>query len=293
MKLLHLGIFTRATALALVMLAFATLSCAAEKQDAASLAKQSQNPVSSLISVPFENNATFNNGNDDHFVNILNIKPVIPMSLTKDWNLINRLIVPLIYTDKPVSDSWVPIGGSGNHTLLKFEEGDNTKFGLGDIAYQGFFTPAKSGKVIWGLGSQINIPTGNDPFTADQWSVGPSAVVLTMPGHWVVGALVSNVWSIGGYNDAPSVNALTAQYFVNYNLKDGWYLSTAPVVTANWQADDSDDRWVVPLGGGVGRVFKVGDQHLKMSLAGYYNVIKPDNASDLNVQFSVTFMFPK
>lgn len=244
--------------------------------------------------MPFENNATFNNGEDDHYVNLLNIKPVIPMKLTENWNLINRIIVPVIYTDKAVSDSWIPVSGTGHHTFLKFEEGDSTKFGLGDIAYQGFFTPAKSGKVIWGIGPQINLPTGMDRFTSDQWSAGPAAVVLTMPGRWVIGALASNIWSIGnGYNDAPEVNALTAQYFINYNMKEGWYLFTAPLVTANWEADDSDDRWVVPFGGGIGRVFKVGNQHMKMSLAGYYSAIKPDNASDWNAQFSVTFLFPK
>ncbi len=292
--------FGRLGGILIMVFCLVSLSVAAWAADPApapgakDLAKQSQNPVAKLISVPFENNATFNNGKDDHFVNILNVKPVIPMSLTKDWNLINRFIIPAIYTDEPVADSWIPVGGGGAHTFLKKQDGDNTRFGLGDITYQGFFSPAKPGKIIWGLGPQLNIPTGNDPFTSDQWSAGPAAVVLTMPGSWVIGALVSNVWSIGnGYNDAPDVNALVAQYFINYNMKGGWYLSSAPVISANWEADDSDDRWVVPVGGGVGRVFKLGEQHVNMKLAAYNSVIKPDDASDWNVQFTCTFMFPK
>lgn len=242
--------------------------------DTTSLAKQSQNPISTLISVPFENNATFNNGPDDDYINNLNIKPVIPMSLTENWNWINRAIVPVIYADQDIP-------------------GDSAKFGLGDIIYQGFLSPAKTGKVIWGLGPQINIPTGMDRFTSDQWSIGPNAVVLTMPGKWVIGALAGNVWSVGGYNDAPDVNQFTGQPFINYNMEGGWYLSSAPVITANWKADDNDDTWTVPVGGGVGRVFKIGNQDVNMKFAAYNSVVRPDDASDWNAQFTCIFLFPK
>jgi hypothetical protein len=238
------------------------------------LSKASQNPISSLVSVPFEFNSTFNNGPEDAFAEDLNIKPVIPMSFSENWNLVNRVIVPVIYQEEPFP-------GLGD------------VFGLGDITYQGFFTQKKSGKFIWGLGPQLDIPTGMDRLTSNQWALGPTAVGLTMPGHWVIGLLVANVWSIGGgYDDAPSVNALTAQYFINYNMSNGWYVSTAPVMTANWEAD-SGNQWTVPVGGGVGRVFKIGKQPVNVKLAGYYNVEKPDNASDWNLQFSFTFLFPK
>jgi hypothetical protein len=240
-----------------------------------SLAKQSQNPVASLISLPFENNATFNNGRDDDFINILNIKPVIPMGLTENWNWINRIIAPVMYADQDIP-------------------GDNTaKFGVADIIYQGFLSPAKSGKVIWGIGPQLNLPTGMERFTSDQWSLGPNGVVLTMPGQWVIGLLAGNVWSIGGYNDAEDVNFFTAQYFINYNIEGGWYLTSAPVITANWEADDSDDKWTVPFGGGIGRVFKIGKQPVNLKAAVYYSAIRPDNASDWNLQFTWNFLFPK
>jgi hypothetical protein len=260
-------------------------------QDAAALAKASQNPVASLISLPFENNATFNNGAEDVFVNILNIKPVIPMGLTENWNLIHRAIVPLIYVDDGFTGPFHTWGG-GNVTYIKKPEEQGSLFGLGDIVYQGFLSPAKPGKFIWGVGPQLNIPTGMSRLTSDQWSLGPTAVGLVMPGHWVVGLLVSNVWSIGGYNDPPDVNELTAQYFINYNMKGGWYLSSAPVIKANWEAD-SGNKWTVPFGGGLGRVFKIGKQHVNIKAAGYYNVEKPDNASDWNLQFTFTFLFPK
>ena len=182
--------------------------------DANELAKQSQNPVSKLISVPFEMNNTFNNGPEDAYAMTLNIKPVVPMGFGENWNLINRAIVPTIYQDE------------------RFP-GEGSVFGLGDITYQGFFSPKKPGKFIWGLGPQLGMPTGMDRLTSNQWTLGPAAVGLVMPGHWVVGLLVSNVWNIGGgYDNPPDVNAFTAQYFINYNMKGGWYLSSAPTITA-------------------------------------------------------------
>ena len=238
------------------------------------LAKESQNPISTLISVPFENNTTFNNGTEDAIVNILNIKPVVPLSIGENWNLINRLIVPVIYQEE------------------RFP-GEGDVFGLGDFTYQGFFSPKKAGKLTWGLGPQLQLPTGMDRLTSNQWALGPAAVGLMMPGPWVVGLLVSNVWNIGGgYEDAQDVNFFTAQYFINYNMKGGWYLTTAPIITANWEAD-SDNTWTVPFGGGVGRVFKIGKQPVNLKVAGYYSVERPDNASDWNLQAQLTFLFPK
>lgn len=252
----------------------------AKAVDVKSLAKASQNPVAAMISVPIENNATFNNGPDDVYVDILNFKPVMPMGITENWNLINRAIVPIVYQDSGFKDQQGQDLGS--------------QFGLGDMVYQGFISPKKPGKIIWGIGPELHFPTGMDRATTNQWSLGPAAVVLTMPGHWVIGALISNVWNIGnGYDDAPDVNALTAQYFINYNMEGGWYLTTSPVMTADWEAD-SGDQWTVPVGGGVGRVFKIGKQHVNMRLGAYYNVDAPDGNDDVwNLQFQCNFLFPK
>jgi hypothetical protein len=266
------------------------------------LAKASQNPVAAMISLPIEMNNTWNNGVDDVYMNVTNVKPVVPMGITKNWNLINRAIVPLMYQDSGVEGRQT-IGEavfgqtSRGFSATEFTSSDQelgSQFGLGDITYQGFFSPKKAGKIIWGIGPQLNIPTGTDRFTADQWALGPAAVVLTMPGHWVMGALVSNVWNIGnGYNNAADVDEMILQPFINYNMKGGWYVSTAPVMTANWEAD-SGNQWTVPLGGGVGRVFKIGKQHVNVKLAGYYNVEAPDGNDDVfNLQLTCMFLFPK
>jgi len=239
------------------------------------LAKKSQNPISTLVSVPFENNINYNAGPLNKTDNILTIKPVYPASLNDDWNLISRLLIP-----------FQSVGARA--------PGSDRQKGLGDIAYQGFFSPSESKSgITWGIGPNLLLRTGtSDMLTADQWGIGPNFVALMMPGRWVVGALVSNVWSVAGDDDAPDVNLGTVQYFVNYNLDAGWYLTMSPVITANWEAKDSQ-TWTVPVGGGFGRVFKMGNQPLNAKVAAYYNVENPRSTSDWTLQFQLTFLFPR
>jgi hypothetical protein len=163
---------------------------------------------------------------------------------------------------------------------------------MGDITYQGFFSPAKSGEFTWGVGPTVSFPTGAQRMTTDKWSAGPALIGLTMPGNWVVGALAFNLWSFHGDDDVPDVNAFSFQYFINYNMPKGWYLSMAPTITANWEAD-SGNKWTVPFGGGIGRVFRIGKQPVNAALRAYYNAEHPDNASNWNIAVQFTFLFPK
>jgi len=243
-------------------------------RDTEKLAKDSQNPISSLISLPFENNIHFNNGPENATTYLLNVKPVYPVRFSENWNLVNRVIMPFIYQDE------------------RFP-GEGSRGGIGDTTYQGFFSPSKGGKLIWGIGPSVLIPTGSgDRMSSDKWAAGPSFVGLTMPGHWVIGALVSNIWSFAGEGDAENVNSFSLQYFINYNMKGGWYLSSAPTITANWEAD-SGNKWTVPFGISVGRVFNIGKQPVNIKAGGLYNVEKPDPASEWTLQAQITLLFPK
>jgi len=118
------------------------------------------------------------------------------------------------------------------------------------------------------------------------------AVALSMPGNWVVGGMLMNLWSFAGPSDANDVNKLIFQYFINYNLDKGWYLTSTPLITANWEAD-SDNRWTVPFGGGVGRLVKFGNQPVDFKLQAFSNVEKPENVPDWSAMFAVKFLFPK
>jgi hypothetical protein len=224
--------------------------------DNGELAKASQNPVGNLISLPFQNNTSFGIGPDDAMSNVLNIQPVWPVPLSPNWNLINRGIVPVIYREEVV-----PGAGSA--------------FGLGDISYTGFISPSKPGKLIWGIGPSLLLPTAQeDRFATDKFSAGAGVVILSMPGNWVVGALVQNVWSIAGDSNAADVNQLLFQPIINYNFPKGWYFTSVPVITANWEAD-SDNRWTIPVGGGFGKITKWGKQPVDLSMQGFYNVASP------------------
>lgn len=243
-------------------------------EDESDLAKQSQNPVADLISLPFQNNINFNLGRHNRTQNILNIQPVAPFNLTENWNLITRTIAPVIYQPDILDDS----GG---------------EFGLGDINTTWFLSPRKPGKLIWGVGPILSLPTATDEVLGtEKWSAGPSAVVLTMPGRWVIGAIASNIWSFAGDGDRDKINQFLLQYFVNYNFPNGWYLTSSPINTANWEAD-SDDRWIVPLGGGFGKVFRLGKLPINASTQSFYNVEHPDAGPEWQLRFQLTFLFPK
>ena len=113
-----------------------------------------------------------------------------------------------------------------------------------------------------------------------------------MKGPWVVGALANNIWSIGEDNGRTDVDLLTIQPFINYNFPGGWYLTSSPIITANWVAD-SDNRWTVPIGGGVGKIFRIGAQPMNAQLAAYDNVVTPDGGPDWQIRFQIQFLFPK
>ena len=136
------------------------------------------------------------------------------------------------------------------------------------------------------------MPTNTNDLGTDKWSAGPAAVVLTMPGNWVLGALAQNLWSFAGSDSAKDVNKLTFQYFINYNLPDGWYLTTSPIITADWNKPGSE-RWTVPFGGGFGRLVKFGKQPVDFKLQAYANVVHPDAGPEWSVMAAVKLLFPK
>ena len=157
-----------------------------------------------------------------------------------------------------------------------------------------FLSPAKPGSLIWGVGPTMTIPTGTDStISSYQFSMGPSAVALMMPGHWVFGALANNQWSLRDNDSHPYFNQLLVQYFVNYNLEDGWYLSSAPIITANWSAENAGDVWTVPFGGGIGKIVRLGPLPINIQVQSFYNSAKPDEGADWQLRAQIQLLFPK
>jgi len=214
----------------------ATEETPAAAANADELRKESQNPVASLISVPIQNN---NNGGIDpgnRMQDVLNIQPVIPVKVNDNWNLIIRWIAPIIYQPLPAPSPLPQIGVSG----------------LGDMQPTFLLSPRKPHKLIWGAGPIFQLPTATSQYLGQgKLALGPNIVALTMPGHFVLGVLVNNIWSIAGSGSRRDINQMLLQYFVNYNMKKGWYLTTQPILTANWNtAAPSGSVWTVPFGGG-------------------------------------------
>jgi hypothetical protein len=261
----------------------ATDKTPAAASSAEELRKESQNPIANLISVPVQENANFDIFPGNRVQNVVNVQPVIPFSVSKNWNLITRWITPIVYQPIPVAQSDAPpvltTGVSG----------------LGDINPSFLFSPKKS-KVIWGVGPTFVFPTATNTTYLGQGklSMGPSVVVLSQPPHFTLGFLTNNYWSVAGHSDRdkPAVNQFLLQWFVNYNMKKGWYLKTAPIVTSNWRAPGGS-RWNVPNGGGFGRIMKLGFQPVNLSAEFYANSIHPTGTSSWTARFSLTLLFPK
>ena len=253
---------------------------AADEDNADKLRKEAQKPVASLISVPIQENWYFGIGPSGRIQNVMNVQPVIPINLAPDWNLIIRWITPVI--SQPVA---IP-QTSGPPVQSEF-------YGLGDMQPAFFISPRKS-KVIWGLGPQLLLPTATKTGILGQgkFGMGPTAVVLVQPGKWTLGLLVNNVWSVAGHANLPDVNQFLLQYFINYNLNKGWYLTWQPSITANWEATNGG-RWVVPLGGGVGRIMRLGFQPVNVGLQFYGNAVHPAGGSPWNMRLQIAFLFPK
>jgi len=256
------------------------------------LAKQSQNPIADLISVPLQSNFYFGAGfHQNKMIYVLNVQPVIPFNLSDEWNLITRIIMPII-NQPNLSPSF---GGLVPST---------TGTGLGDFNPSFFFSPAKPGELIWGVGPTFTLPTATDrDLGAGKWSMGPTGVALRMHGPWVYGVLINNQWSVAGWGDK-TVNLMLLQWFLNYNFPGAFYLTTSPIITANWKAARAGDVWTVPLGGGIGKLFRLGDVFpleghpiaklpMNIQLQAYGNVAKPEFGPKWQLRFQIQFLFPK
>lgn len=241
----------------------------------AELAKQLANPIANLISVPLQYNLDENYGpNDDGSVSKLNIQPVIPLSLSGDWNLITRTIVPLIDQDD------VPLKGMGES-------------GLGDIVASQFFSPVEptSRGWIWGAGPVELIPSASDDMLGgEKWGLGPTAVALKQVGPWTAGGLANHIWSVAGDDDRSDVNATFLQPFLSYVTKTHTTLALNTESTYDWEAEE----WSVPVNATVGQMLKIGPQICQITAGARYWIDAPDNGPEgWGYRIQVTFLFPK
>jgi hypothetical protein len=215
---------------------------------------------------------------------LMRLMPLASFPLGEEWRLMNLSL--LVVANAP---GGVP-GRPGNPEP---EEGGRV-FGLGDLTNAVFFTPpSRSTKFVWGFGPAVGIPTATDDrLGSGKWSLGPAVRFVYRPGQWNIGAILVNLTSVAGDDDRADVNQLLIRTPIRRRLKNRWYFTTNPIITANWNAS-ADQRWLVPLGGGIGRTFTAGDLPMAVSVHAYTNVIKPDGAPDGLVRIDVVVPIPK
>ncbi len=239
----------------------------------ADLAKTLANPIGALISVPFQNNFDFGGGPaDDAYRYKLNLQPIVPFTLTKDWLLISRTVLPVVY-QQDVGDP-------------------SSQWGLSDTVQSFFLSPVKPtrGGWIWGAGPAVLVPTATDhSLGSEKWGVGPTFVVLKQQNGWTYGALANHIWSFAGESERADVSATYLQPFVSYTLKRAMTFTLNTESTYDWE----NEQWTVPLNLMVQQLVKFGKQPVALTVGGRYYADKPEGGPDWGLRLAVILLFPK
>ena len=242
--------------------------------DTAELAKKLSNPISDLVSVPFQFNWYQAVGPLELSTFILNVQPVIPLQLNDHWNLILRIIVPFI----------------GQPPLF---EGDVSTFGVGDMTTSFFFSPRNNSGFTWGVGPVFDTPSSYQPtIGSGHYSIGPTGVALQQTGKWTIGALVNQVWSVAGDRRREDVNQIFLQPFLAYQATRTVTLTVNSETTGNWEAHGGD-RWTVPLLGEISKLDKFGPFPASYQLGLSWFAAHPDLGPTWNIRAAVIILLPE
>lgn len=310
-------IFTPAIPLATCLISALTLfSAVRAEDDAAELAKQLSNPVSSLISVPFQANEDFHMGPTNKGYQFkLNIQPVIPVSISQDWNLIIRTILPVIsqhdvfYRDIPTRFPGLPdrilreippalrddaekLASKLYRDAIRKHPQNRSQDGLGDTTQSFFLSPKAPGPggIIWGVGPVFLYPTATqDMLGGEKWGLGPTFVLLKQTGGWTVGILANQIWSVAGNSERNNISSSFVQPFISYTTKMHTTYALNTESTYDWE----DSQWTVPINLTVAQVLKIGKQPVQIQLGGRYYAEGPSGAPDWGVRLAFTLLFPQ
>lgn len=249
---------------------------------ASELAKEISNPVTSIWQLQFQfNNVKLESGNlnpvSGKWVNNLYFQPVMPVSLTKDINLITRPVITL-YNSVPHPTA---TGGSKRTTTF------------GDMILATVFSPAHTEPWIFGVGPTWIFPTAGSDFTGQgKWQVGPAVGGGYITDKFMIAALAQQWWSFAGDANRKDTSQLNLLPLIYRFFGDGWSVGYSGNILADWKASGGN-VWTVPLGLSVGKVIKFGMLPVQVQIAGQYFVERPEFGPKWNVQLQVTPVIPR
>jgi len=274
MKMRTMGRVLTGWALALVVASASWAQESGGAPDAEALAKKLANPISDMVSIPFQFNWDQGVGPNDEPRFVLNIQPVVPFKISEKWNLIARWILP--YVGQPVLTT-----------------GGESASGFSDIVFSTFFSPRESKGAIWGVGPVLALPTTTDPLLGSgKWSAGPTFVILKQSGPWTYGALANHLWSIADATDAPrsDVDQSYVQPFLAHGWKNGATLTLSSESSANWEA--SSDKWTVPVIVQLSKITRLGPFPFSVGGGLGYYVEKPQDGPEWKLRMAFTVILP-
>jgi hypothetical protein len=222
-------------------------------------------------------------GADNGTAAVVNTLVNYPLEFGDDWALVNRLIIPTAHLEGAIGGLSI---APGPPTV---ESG--SVFGLSDINYSALFTRTREASVHWALGPSVWFPSATDPLLGtEKWAAGFGADALYIRNPWIIRVFARQRWSFAGADDRADVNQSIIRPMITYGLEDGWFLISDPIISVNWGAP-SGNRWSVPVGAGLGRAFKIGEQSVSGSVGAYYHVARPDSAPEWSINFNFGFVF--
>lgn len=263
-----------------VVVALAAMSVPTSADEAISdeeAAKQAENPIADIVNVKLQNNTNYLIGPNERTQDALILQPIIPVHLPRRLSLIAIANIPWV---------WQP--DVANPT--------GTTFGMADIVMNFYFGLRPRSIWYWGVGPSLRLPTGTDrrlgPFDSGEFSLGATAAFAVTPGHWVLGAFVSNVWSVGGRDGGATVNQLVVQPIASFNFPSAWYLTYSPNIVGDWTAPTANG-WLVPVGGGVGKVKLIRRAAFGFEVQAFWNVVRPEPGPLWTLRLQISLAFPK
>ena len=257
----------------------------------AQISELMNNPIGNLVLLPLQYDHIEMRGPNtggSRYVDRLQFIPTFPVSISENWNLVNRLNFQFLGV--PVNRNVGNLFGASMDDItvrpdlastLADPWGNTT--GFSDFVYLPLLAPKKTmkmgdGNFIWAVGPSFIFPTASEKVLGQgKYQAGPAGILGYLGEKWRLGVLPQNWWSYAGDSDRSSTNQFNMQYFVYYAPSPTWSIGAMPHITCNWMAS-SGNKCTLPIGVGVNTTQNIGKLPVRMGIEAYYSALNPDDS---------------